>query len=89
MSDIVEYSERVVIPLPNGDRIPALVEVRKEDDQHWTRITPDVAVVVPAAGIADELGDQCDLIHDMESRGVESPQAMVRLFVQTWERDYA
>lgn len=83
-----DYTERVEIPLPNGETIPATYACRLADNT--TRLTPDVGVVVPASGMAEELGDSEDFIFDIESYDHHrSPSEMVALFVKMWERDHA
>jgi hypothetical protein len=82
-----DYTERVEIPLPNGEAIPATYCRRHSDN--ITRLTPDVGVVVPASGIAEELGDSEDFIYDIEAYDkYRSPSQMIDLFVRMWEREH-
>lgn len=83
-----DYTERVEISLPNGETIPATYARRHADNT--TRLTPDFGVVVPASGIAEEMGDVHDMTYDIESYDRHrSPSEMVSLFVALWERDHA
>lgn len=82
-----DYTERVEIPLPNGEVVPATYACRLADNT--TRLTPDVGVVVPASGMAEELGDSEDFMYEIESYDRHrSPSEMVALFVSMWEREY-
>lgn len=87
--DDVKYREETVISLPNGDEVPAVVEVRGRGDTVWTRITPTIPVVIPTDGIGEECGDEHDYLHDLETRGVRTAAQMQADFTQEWERAYA
>lgn len=88
-SNGVRYAERTVIPLPNGDKIPATVSVIDHGGKAgvWTHIKPDVGVVIPASGIAAEVGDTEDFIYDLDARGVKTARQMVETFLTVWQRD--